>query len=81
MSPQSVYDHPSYNDSIRNAARRAFENKGDCFSVYYDGEAVYVRASEAAKPGNSKLICIAQHWSENRVQLRFNGAWSEWIDF
>jgi hypothetical protein len=76
-----VKQHPAYDSSLRHAAKRALDNKGDCFSVWYDGEAVYVRASEAVKPPNSTLVCIAQHWADTRVQLRFNGAWSEWIDF
>lgn len=74
-------EHPAYDSSIRKAAERAFENKGACFSVHYDGEAVYVRASEAAPPPNSKLICIAQFWADSTVQVRFSGAWSEWVNF
>lgn len=76
-----VKEHPAYDSSLRHAAKRAHDNKGDCFSVYWDGEAVYVRASEAVPPPNSTLVCIAQHWADGQVQLRFKGAWSEWISF
>ena len=72
-------NHPAYNDAVRNAVDRARRNPGDCFSVYYDGEAVFVRASEAVKPRDAKLICIAQRWDADTVQLRFDGARSEWV--
>jgi hypothetical protein len=81
LTDHEAFGHPAYDSGVRHAASRAFDNKGDCFSVYYDGEAIYVRASEAAPPPNSKLICIAQHWNDKTVQLRFNNAYSEWIDF
>jgi hypothetical protein len=81
--------HPAYNGGVRYAAERAMRDKGACFSVYWDGEAIYVRASEAIKPENSKLVCIAQYWGEQEtahgkthtVQLRFDGARSEWVNF
>lgn len=92
-----AFAHPAYNASVRHAADRAFrerdpkDRKNDpCFSVYYDGTAIYVRDSKAAPPPDSKCICIAQYWGFNdradggkwhRVQLRFDGAHSEWVDF
>ena len=76
-----AFAHPAYNAAVRRAASRAHDNPGDCFSIYYDGEAVYVRASEALPPPDSKLICIAQRWDAHCVQLRFDGARSEWLSF
>jgi len=73
--------HPSYDAGVHRAAVRAYEDKGACFSVYFDGVAIYVRASTAAPPPNAKLICIAQHWRDSTVQLRFTGARSEWVNF
>jgi hypothetical protein len=77
MSPN---EHPYYDQALNRAAERALTNRGDCFSVWWDGDSVYVRASEAAGPKNGKLICIAQHWADDTVQLRFTGAHSEWRD-
>lgn len=76
-----AFAHPAYKDSVRHAADRAYRDKGECYSVYFDGEAVYVRISSAARPPNAKLICIAQYWSDQTVQLRFDGAKSEWVKF
>lgn len=71
----------SFDDGVRHAARRAYDNKGACFSVYVDEEAVYVRASEAAPPPGATRVVIAQHWSGNTVQLRYAGARTEFINF
>lgn len=83
--------HPSYDDGLRAAARRAWESRHEttsdkgfyppCFSVYFDGVAIYVRDSKAAPPKDAKLVCIAQFFSGGTVQLRFDGARSEWIEF
>ena len=78
LTNNEAFGHPSYEDAVRNAVDRAGRNPGDCFSVYFDGEAVYVRASEAAEPKKAKLVCIAQRWDAKTVQLRFAGARSEW---
>lgn len=78
---QQALTHRAYNDSLRSAADRAFRDKGACFTVYFDGEAIFVRASEAARPANSVVVCIAQYWADRMVQLRFDGARSEWIAF
>ncbi len=74
-----AFAHRAFNDSLANAVRRAGEDKGECFSVYFDGDAVYVRNSAAAPPPNAKLVCIAQRWDEHVVQLRFDGARSAWV--
>ena len=74
-----IYKHPAYGDSLRTAVRRARSNPGDCFSVYWDGTAIYVRASEAVPPPASKIVCIAQVWDANTVQLRFADARSEFV--
>ena len=79
LSNHDVYAHPAYDDSVRTAVRRARQNPGDCFSVYWDGTAIYVRAVEAARPPAAKLVCIAQVWDADTVQLRFAGARSEFV--
>lgn len=71
-------DHPAYDGGVNNAVRRAFSSPGDCFSVYFDGKAIFVCASEAAAPKDADLVCIAQRWDVDTVQLRFPGAYSEW---
>lgn len=56
------------------------------------GDAMYVRTAEAAAPKGEKveLVCIAQVFSRGKhadgrplttVQLRFDGARSEWVNF
>ena len=79
ITDHDAFGHPAYDTAAMHAAVRASQNPGACFSVYYDGEAVYVRASEAAPPPNAKRICIAQKWDDKTVQLRFDGARSEWM--
>lgn len=74
-----AFAHPAYNDSVRHAADRAYRDKGESYVVYWDGEAVYVRISTAACPPTSKIVCIAQYWADGTVQLRFDGARSEWV--
>jgi hypothetical protein len=71
--------HPAYNDSLRTATRRAAESPGACFTVYFDGAAIYVRTSEAAAPPHAMRVCIVQRWDDKTVQLRFTGARSEWV--
>lgn len=71
-------EHPHYDSSIRRAAERAFADNGACFSVYFDGKDIIVQTSEAAPPKDATLVCIAQHWAGDSVQLRFRGAHSEW---
>lgn len=80
-SPMKAYDHPAYNASLQHAAKRAFESKDACFTVYFDDERIYVRASVAAPPPNSKIVCIAQFWGGSTVQLRFSGGESQWAYF
>jgi len=80
LTDHDACGHPAYESGVANAVRRARENPGDCFSVYWDGAAIFVRASEAAAPPASKLVCIAQRWDDKTVQLRFDGARSEWVN-
>jgi hypothetical protein len=79
LNDANAIAHPAYNDAVNNAVRRACEDHGACFTVYFDGASIFVRASEAAPPPNSKVVCIAQWWSGNTAQLRFDGARSEWV--
>lgn len=83
--------HPGFHDACQQAARKAYDAREEgrsekgynppCYGVYFDGEAMYVRATHAAQPANSVLVCIAQHWNRDAVQLRFNGANSTWMEF
>lgn len=79
ITDHDAFGHPAYNDAARRAAERAFAEPGECYSVYFDGSAVYVRNSAAAPPQGAKLVCIAQRWDDRTVQLRFTGARSEWV--
>jgi hypothetical protein len=76
-----MHDHPSYNDALRAAAEHAYRDKGYSFIVYYDGKAMFVRAADTSAPPAAKVVCVAQHWSDSTVQLRFAGAESQWINF
>jgi hypothetical protein len=86
-----AYEHKAYDGALAHAARRAWDarlestsDKGfypPCFTVYFDGEAMYVRDSKAEKPANAEVVCIAQFFHGSTVQLRFEGARSEWRDF
>jgi hypothetical protein len=86
-----AYEHKAYDGALRQAALRAWEARTEststkgfyppCFAVYFDGAAMYVRDSKAAPPKNAETVCLAQFFSGNTVQLRFNGARSEWINF
>lgn len=78
LTDNDAYGHPGYEKAVAHAVKRAGTEPGRCVSVYCDGETIYVRASEAAPPPNAKLVCIAQKWNEKTVQLRFDGARSEW---
>ena len=74
-----AYAHPGYERAVAHAVARAGKEPGRCFSVYFDGEAVIVRGPQlCAAPPNAKLVCIAQRWDDKTVQLRFDGARSEW---
>ena len=72
-------DHKAYNDSLRYAAQCAYRSTGESFSVYFNGHAMFVLGEDEAKPSKAQLICIAQQWSGNTIQLRFQGAHSEWV--
>jgi len=74
-----AFAHPAYEAGRATAVRRARETPGACFTVYWDGVAIFVRASEASAPPRSKVVCIAQVWDANTVQVRFDGAHSEWV--
>jgi len=68
----------AYNDAVRHAAERAYR-EDRCIWVYRLGETFYVRATAEGKPEYSENVCIAQRWDDKTVQLRFNGAHSEWV--
>lgn len=68
----------AYNDAIRHAAHRAYRER-ECIWVYRKGETFFVRRTDEDEPEGARKLCIAQIWSGNQVQLRFDGAWSEWV--
>jgi hypothetical protein len=71
---------PAYNDGLRSAARlAAADPAGRSYNVFWDGKAVSVRAPDGVPPQNGIVVCIAQKWDANTVQLRFAGARSEWV--
>jgi hypothetical protein len=71
-------EHSLYDSMLNVAAQYALDNKGRCYSVLWDGKSFSVRASERDGIENLKVVCIAQHWAGDEVQLRFTGAYSEW---
>ena len=42
LTDHDAFGHPAYEAGVAKAVRRARENPGACFSVYYDGPAIYV---------------------------------------
>ena len=77
LCDDDAFAHPAYGDAIQNSARQAHASN-ECFSIFWDGFSIYVRNSHAIPPPNSKVICIAQRWDNNTVQLRFAGVRAEW---
>lgn len=72
-------EHPAWAKSLQSAIRRARVQKPDTVAIYFDGENVFVRMAKAAPPANARVVCMAQQWDDDTVQLRFEGARSEWI--
>jgi len=69
-------DHPAYDDALRRATNRAAVG---CESVVcFDGKAIFV-TTQGACPEYATVICVAQRWDDQTVQLRFAGARSEWV--
>ena len=73
--------HNDYHAMVTHAAYLASVNRGECFHVYFNGEALFVTHSAEAPPPNATILCIAQHHSSGVVQVRFSGAWSEFRNF
>lgn len=86
-----AHKHPAFHDACQQAARRAYdfreEGRTDAgyyppsFAVFFDGTAMFVRRATEEQPPDSVLVCMAQHWNRETVQLRFNGANSTWMEF
>lgn len=70
-------------NATRSAAYRAYREKGESFAVYVnvEMETVIMQDAKAAKPKGFTCDCIAQYWSESTVQVRYDGARSEWVKF
>jgi kynureninase len=64
------------NDAIRHAVARAAHEET---IVYLDGPRAIVKPANEPAPENGAVYCIAQRWNQNTVQLRFEGAKSEWV--
>jgi hypothetical protein len=73
--------HPAFNDAMRTAVRKVAEHVDydHNYVVYFDGKAAFVREAGSEAPPNSEVICIAQRWNGDTIQLRFAGARSEWV--
>jgi len=69
--------HPAYNDALRQAIKLAAA--GTEAAVYWDTKGVMVRDAHAPRPDGAQVVCIAQRWNEQTIQLRFSGARSEWV--
>jgi hypothetical protein len=74
-------EHKDYHAMVTHAAYLASVNRGECFHVYFDGEALFVLHSAEEPPPNATILCIAQHHTSGVVQVRFSGAWSEFRNF
>ena len=70
----------AYNDAIRFVSIRA-HNENVPYWVYRKGETFYVRKSGEPMPEGARKVCIAARWDDKTVQLRFDGAWSEFVNF
>jgi hypothetical protein len=68
----------AYNDAVRYAVTRAARDNIEVWVCALD-HAYFVLDVKATIPEGAKKICIAQRWDDNTVQLRFNGAHSEFV--
>lgn len=68
----------AYDDAIRYAVHRAARDK-DSIKVCWLDDTFFVLDQGATMPDGAKVICIAQRWDDKTVQLRFDGAHSEFI--
>jgi hypothetical protein len=71
-------EHKAYDSGLATAVRRAAAENA-AMSVYYDGCAIFVRDAKAAAPKGARLVCIAERWDPETVQVRFAGAHSEFV--
>jgi hypothetical protein len=71
----------AYNAALHHAAMRAYETRKQ-YWVYRVGETFFVRATDEPAPeyDNVCKVCIAQWWTDQTVQLRFDGGHSEWVN-
>jgi hypothetical protein len=77
QAERQAQDHPAYDDALRQAVRLAAA--GDQAAVYWNNTGLIVRPCADDKPVNAIVVCIAQRWNAQTVQLRFAGARSEWV--
>ena len=68
----------AYNDAVRYAVRRCARANIEIY-VCALNHAYFVLDVGATLPEGVKKVCIAQKWDKNTVQLRFDGARSEFI--
>jgi hypothetical protein len=50
-----------------------------CAVVWLTDREAFVRVSGEPEPEGAEMHCIAQRWDAETVQLRFDGARSEWV--
>jgi hypothetical protein len=70
------HDHPAYDDAMQQAVRLAA--RGTTAAVYIEDGKMFVCAA-GQRPPQVNTVCIAQRWDDKTVQLRFDGAQSEWV--
>lgn len=72
-------ENVNYDQALSLAITYAAQMPNKCIAVYkyaYDDLYVVQEATEKVPQGPT-VVCIAQRWDENTVQLRFSGARSE----
>jgi hypothetical protein len=74
---------PAYDDAVAHAVQRAARHdiadyRNGCYVVWQRGQEMFVQPSGQPAPEGAKMVCMAQRWDAERVQLRFDGAYSEW---
>ena len=63
---------------VESAVRRARRESGVCIAVYVGATDVVVQDVAAVQPKDVNLHCIAQHWRDDEVQIRYARAGTEW---
>lgn len=86
MSESIAFNAPMSPTLLADAERYAAELAGrfpvsalKCAAVWLTDREAFVRIWGEPKPEGARLHCIAQRWDAETVQLRYDGARSEWV--